>query len=91
MRIKNITGLFDEQNVLEKLTKLGDPLVLVSEHIDFSLFKDSILKFTGRTPDTEKPGKGRPSYDVVTMMKIIFLIIFQMQLNYYTFFKRIKF
>jgi transposase, IS5 family len=73
MKIYNSRGFFDEQNVLEKLTKLGDPLVLVSAHIDFTLFRDSILEFTGRTPDTKKPGKGRPSYDVVTMMKIIFL------------------
>ena len=73
MKIYNERGFFDEQNVLEKLTKLGDPLVLVSEHIDFTLFRDRILEFTGRTPDTKKPGKGRPSYDVVMMMKIIFL------------------
>lgn len=73
MKIKSITGLFDEQNVLEKLTKLGDPLVLITEHIDFSLFKEKILQFTNRANDTQKPSKGRPSYDVVVMMKIIFL------------------
>jgi IS5 family transposase len=73
MKIYNARGFFDEQNVLEKLTKLGDPLVLVSKHIDFTLFRDTIIEFTGRTPDTTKPSKGRPSYDVVTMMKIIFL------------------
>lgn len=73
MKIKSVIGLFDEQNVLEKLTKLGDPLVLISEHIDFSLFKESILKFTERKAETIKPSKGRPSYDVVTMMKILFL------------------
>ena len=73
MKIYNRQGLFDEQNVLEKLTKLGDPLVLVSQHIDFTLFKDKLLKFTGRAEATEKPAKGRPSYDVVTMIKIIFL------------------
>lgn len=73
MKIKNLTGLFDEENVLEKLTKLGDPLVLVARYIDFGLFKDTVLKFTGRLADTEKPSKGRPSYDVVTMMKILFL------------------
>lgn len=73
MKIYNRQGLFDEQNVLEKLTKLGDPLVLVSQHIDFTLFKDKLLKFTGRAEATAKPAKGRPSYDVVTMIKIIFL------------------
>ena len=73
MKIKNLTGLFDEENVLEKLTKLGDPLVLLSKYIDFSLFKDLMLKYTGRSVDTDKPSKGRPSYDVVTMMKILFI------------------
>jgi transposase, IS5 family len=73
MKISNITGLFDEENVLSKLTKLGDPLVLIEKHINFSLFKENILQFTGRLADTEKPVKGRPAYDVVTMMKIIFL------------------
>ena len=73
MKIKNLTGLFDEQNVLDKLTKLGDPLVLVAKYIDFNLFKDTILKYTGRSVDTEKLSKGRPSYDVVTMIKILFI------------------
>lgn len=73
MKIKNTAGFFDEQNVLEKLTKLGDPLVLISKHIDFSLFKATILKFAGRREENEKPGKGRPSYDVVMMMKVLFI------------------
>jgi IS5 family transposase len=73
MKIKSITGLFDEQNVLTKLTQLGDPLVLIEKHIDFSLFEKHILQFTGRKASTEKPSKGRPAYDAVTMMKIIFL------------------
>lgn len=73
MKIKSITGLFDEQNVLAKLTQLGDPLVLIEKHIDFALFEKHILQFTGRKASTEKPSKGRPAYDAVTMMKIIFL------------------
>jgi IS5 family transposase len=73
MKIKNIAGFFDEQNVLDKLTKLGDPLNLVSKHIDFTLFKSTILEFAGRNADTKKTIKGRPSYDVVTMMKILFI------------------
>lgn len=73
MKIRSITGLFDEQNVLSKLTQLGDPLVLIERHIDFSLFEKNILQFTGRKSATAKPSKGRPAYDAVTMMKIIFL------------------
>lgn len=73
MKIKNIAGFFDEHNVLEKLTRLGDPLVLINEHVDFDMFKETILKFSGRKADDAKPGKGRPSYDVVVMVKILFL------------------
>lgn len=73
MKIKNIAGFFDEQNVLEKLTKLGDPLVLISKHIDFNLFKETFLKFSGRNEETEQPTKGRPSYDIVMMVKILFI------------------
>lgn len=39
--------------------------MVVSEHVDFSLFKGTFLKFAGRHQDTEKTNKGRPSYDVV--------------------------
>lgn len=73
MKIRSVTGLFDEANVLEKLTKLGDPLVVIEQHIDFSLFKEKILSYTGRKAEAQKAGKGRPAYDVVTMMKILFL------------------
>ncbi len=76
MKIKTITGLFDEQNVLEKLTQLGNSLVLVLKHIDFSLFRDNTLKFIGllnRVYNTPKTNEGKPGYDVVLMMKIIFL------------------
>ncbi len=62
MKIKSITPSFDEKNVLEKLTPLGDSLLLVSEHIDFSLFRHSILKFIGclnRVYNTPKSSKGK--------------------------------
>ncbi len=76
MKIKSITRLFDEKNVLEKLTQLGDSLSLVSEHIDFSLFRHSILKFIGclsRVYNTRKYSKDKIGFDVVLVMKIIFL------------------
>ncbi len=47
MKIKAKQG-FDEQHVLENFTKLGDPLLLISKHIDFNLFKATILKYSGR-------------------------------------------
>lgn len=72
MKIRNISGLFDEQNVLEKLTQLGDPLVLIKEHIDFGVYKDLLNKFFNRDEEA-KAGRGRPGYDVVTMLKILFV------------------
>jgi len=38
--MKNINplGLFDEQFLLERLTKLKDPLVKLEAHIDWQLF-----------------------------------------------------
>ena len=73
MKIRNISSLFDEQNVLDKLTKLGDPLVVISKHVDFSLFVPLLEKYTGRKQEQMQPSVGRPSYDLVTMMKILFL------------------
>jgi len=72
MKIHNATGFFDEQNVLDKLTKLGDPLVLIKEHIDFTIFRGLLNKLFNRS-DEVRAGKGRPCYDVVTMIKIIFV------------------
>lgn len=72
MKIHNPKGFFDEHQVLEKLTKLGDPLVLIKEHIDFTLFRELLNKIFNRNDQTHS-GKGRPSYDVVTMLKIIFV------------------
>jgi hypothetical protein len=38
MKIHNATGFFDEQNVLDKLTKLGYPLVLIGPFRKYQLF-----------------------------------------------------
>ena len=39
--MKNINplGLFDDQFLMEKLTKLGDPLQKLSEYIDWRIFE----------------------------------------------------
>jgi IS5 family transposase len=37
------------------------------------VYKRQVLKYTGRSADITKPSKGRPSYDVVTMVKILFI------------------
>jgi IS5 family transposase len=72
MKIFNPKGFFDEQQVLDKLTSLGDPLVLINQHIDFTIFKNLLLKIFDRV-DNLTPQKGRPSFDLVVMIKIIFV------------------
>ena len=61
---------FDESERLEKLSKLGDQLVLLNEYIDFESFRADIGQALGRaTPKAT----GRPSYDIVFMFKILIL------------------
>jgi transposase, IS5 family len=72
MKIHSYAGLFDSANVLEKLTRLGDPLVQIERHIDFEIFRPMLNEYAGRN-DEKKAGKGRPSYDVVFMMKVLFV------------------
>lgn len=72
MKIHNFPGLFDMQEVLEKLTALGDPLVLLDKHTDFEIFRSELNTIFKRN-DEAKAKRGRPSYDVVHMMKILFV------------------
>ena len=72
MKINNFPGLFDMQQVLEKLTLLGDPLVILDKYVDFEVFRSELNAIFKRTDDV-KPKPGRPSYDVVHMMKILFV------------------
>jgi len=70
--MKNINhrGFFDEEFRLEKLSKQKDPLVKLSQIIDWELFRtilESIFK-------KEAKGKGgRPPYDYVMMFKTLIL------------------
>jgi len=35
-------GLFDEQETQERLSKIGNPLEMISEVIDFEIFRDKL-------------------------------------------------
>ena len=72
MKIHNFPGLFDMQEVLEKLTLLGDPLVILDKYTDFEIFR-SELNVIFKRNDEVKAKRGRPAYDVVHMMKILFV------------------
>jgi IS5 family transposase len=60
---------FGTQTQLERLTKLGDPLEIINERIDWEMFREPIE--TAIRKDMKKGG--RPPYDAVLMYKITML------------------
>jgi IS5 family transposase len=63
--------LYGSQIQLEKLEKMGDPLLKISTIINFEIFR-ALLENTLRKPDYSKGG--RPPWDVILMFKIVMLI-----------------
>jgi len=69
MKNVNPVGLFDEHFLLEKLTKLNDPLVKLNDHIDWNIF---IPLFQDKFEVNDKK-VGRPRFDYILMFKILIL------------------
>ena len=71
--MKNINppGFFDEHFLLERLTKLKDPLVKLEAHIDWQLFAP-ILEVAFSKPANRK-NMGRPPFDRLMMFKLLIL------------------
>lgn len=64
-------GLFDEQETQERLSKIGNPLEMISEVIDFEIFRQKLeSKLLNRN---KKNNAGAKPYDVVMMFKIMIL------------------
>ena len=63
-------GFWDQDFRLSKLSKLGDPLEILSEGINFEIFRG--LLETRLSKLSKGPG-GRPPYDYVVMFKILIL------------------
>ena len=63
-------GFFDEDFRLEKLTKLGDPLVRLARGVDFEFFRAFLEEKLHIDP---KNDGGRKPYDYVLMFKILIL------------------
>jgi IS5 family transposase len=63
-------GFFDEADKLEKLSKLGDPLVDLKKYIDFEFVRPTLEEALRKE---RKALSGRPAYDVVFMFKILVL------------------
>lgn len=70
MRIRQ-KCFFDEEDRMEKISKLGDPLEVLNKVIDWKIFRNVLNKAVCRKENTQKGG--RPSYDVVMMFKILVL------------------
>jgi IS5 family transposase len=65
-------GLFDEIERLEELTKLGDPLVLLNEKIDWEAFRPIVKQIRIENPENIK-NAGRKPYDEILMFRVIIL------------------
>lgn len=61
---------FDEEQRLEKLSKLGDSLVRLDRVVDWEKFRKPLSLALYKEP---KSLAGRPSYDVILMFKILVL------------------
>ncbi|WP_242664383.1 IS5 family transposase [Chlorobium sp. N1] len=71
--MKNINplGLFDEHFLLERLTKLKDPLVKLESYINWNIFTP-VLDVAFSKP-SNKSRMGRPPFDRTMMFKILIL------------------
>ena len=63
-------GLFDTENRLKKLSKLGDSLVRLNKVIDWEQFRPVLATVLKKEP---KGAGGRPPYDCILMFKILIL------------------
>ncbi len=63
--------LFDEQNSLELLSEIGNPLEMISHVIDFEMFRPTLENKLLNT--NKKNNAGAKPFDVVLMFKILIL------------------
>ena len=64
-------SFFDEENRMDKISKIGDPLEMLNKVIKWEMFRNILKKAVVRKVTTSK-GE-RPPYDVVMMFKILVL------------------
>jgi len=72
--MKNINplGLFDDHFLMEKLTKLGDPLERLNVYINWNIFKAPLdSAFSEDLKDSSKGG--RPAFDKLLMFKALLI------------------
>ena len=64
-------GFFDEDNRLERLSELGDPLERITAAVNFEMFRPLLNVIFGKEKDRSKGG--RPNWDFVLIFKILIL------------------
>ena len=64
-------GLFDEQENVAKLAAIGNPLEMISDVIDFEIFRNTLER--SLLNKEKKSNAGAKPYDVVMMFKILIL------------------
>jgi hypothetical protein len=63
-------GVFDENDRLKELSKLGDPLERLNKYIDWEQFRRIVTRIFQKEP---KGPSGRPPFDYIIMFKILIL------------------
>jgi len=63
--------LFDEQETIQKLSAIGNPLERISQVLDFEVFRNSLESKLLNT--NKKNNAGAKPYDVLMMFKILIL------------------
>ena len=63
-------GLFDNDNILEALSKHGDPLEKLDEAVDWKVFRKPLHNAFRKE---RRSNAGRPHYDYLKMFKILIL------------------
>jgi len=64
-------GLFDEQEIGQKLSGIGNPLEMISKVIDFEMFREKLE--SKLLNQNKKNNAGAKRFDVVMMFKIMIL------------------
>jgi IS5 family transposase len=70
-KTKGKNGLFDDQYAIDRLSKIGNPLEMISRSIDFEMFRH--LLENKMLNKNKKSNAGAKPYDLVMMFKILIL------------------
>jgi len=70
-KIQGKRGLFDEQESIELLSEIGNPLEKISKVIDFEMFRHTLEEKLLNS--NKKNNAGAKPFDVVMMFKILIL------------------